>query len=137
MDNEDVKILEEFIEEYNASYPKEEEWVVIYPNQIQAIENLIARYKELKEENKRLKIELEIKKYCKVNELTEDLIYYKNLAKEYQGSSIPKSKVQEKIQKYNEIIYYAQTEEGMAELKDFEYEEAKYGIQILAELIED
>lgn len=52
-------------------------------------------------------------------------------------SYIPKSLVREKIEEYNEIIYYVQTEEGMAELKDFEYEEAKYGIQILAELLKD
>ena len=47
---EDIKILEEFIEDYNACYPEEKEWVVIYPNQVQAIENLINRNKELEEE---------------------------------------------------------------------------------------
>ena len=47
--DKDIEILEEFIEQYNASYPKEKEWVAIYPHQIQAIENLIKRNKELEE----------------------------------------------------------------------------------------
>ena len=46
-----IEILEEFIEQYKASYPEEKEWVAIYPNQIEAIENLIQENKELKEEN--------------------------------------------------------------------------------------
>jgi len=45
-----VQILEEFLEQYNASYPEEKEWVAIYPNQIQAIENLIQENKELKKQ---------------------------------------------------------------------------------------
>lgn len=49
MDNEDIKILEEFIEAYSIA----EE--VLDGDIIQSIQNLIARYKELKEENKRLK----------------------------------------------------------------------------------
>ena len=43
----DIEILKKFIEEYNASYPEKNEWVAIYPNQIQAIENLLKRNKEL------------------------------------------------------------------------------------------
>ena len=50
---------------------------------------------------------------------------------------ISKSRVKEKIQKYNDILNYAETEEGMTELKDYEYEEAKYGKKVLQELLED
>ena len=51
---EDIKVLEEFIENYNASYPEEEEWVVIYPNQVQAIQGLLDLYNKEKEKNKEL-----------------------------------------------------------------------------------
>ena len=61
----------------------------------EAIENLIQENKELKEKIKGLECEIEIKKYCKVDEVINDLTYYKNLAKEYQGNCIPKSKVKE------------------------------------------
>ena len=62
---------------------------------IEAIETLLTAYEKEKEKNKNLEIELEIKKYCKVNELTSDLIYYKNLAREYQGNCISKDKLKE------------------------------------------
>lgn len=114
---EDIKMIEDVLKDKDTKF-----W--IGTQGIQAIENLIARYKELKEENKRLKIELEIKKYCKVNELTEDLIYYKNLAKEYQGSSIPKLKVQEKIEEL----------EAMSISKDINYDDIK---RLFQELLED
>ena len=73
----DIEILEEFIEQYNASYPEEKECVAIYPNQIEAIENLIQRNKDLeqiekehKEENGRLR--------DKIKELEEKQIHRYN-----------------------------------------------------------
>ena len=57
-------------------------------------------YQKEKERNKRLEIELEIKKYCKVDELANDLIYYKNLAKEYQGNCVSKDKIREILEYY-------------------------------------
>lgn len=65
--------------------------------QRQALQGLLDLYNKEKEKNKKLEIELEIKKYCKVDELTRDLIYYKNLAKEYQGNCISKDKIRERI----------------------------------------
>lgn len=76
---EDIKILEEFIEDYNACYPEEKEWVVIYPNQVQAIENLINRNKELEED------------YTSVY-----------LSGFYDGENKWKSKIKEKIEELKE-----------------------------------
>lgn len=59
------------------------------------IGKLLTAYEKEKEKSKNLEIELEIKKYCKVNELASDLIYYKNLAREYQGNCISKDKLKE------------------------------------------
>lgn len=72
---EDIKILEEFIEAYKIA----EE--VLDGDVIQAIENLIARYKETKQELESVKE-----------------IYYTQ--KEIETNYIPKSKVQEKIEEY-------------------------------------
>ena len=65
----DIEILEEFIEQYNASYPEEKEWVAIYPNQIEAIENLIQRNKDLEQIEKEYKGEKMKASYIK-EELT-------------------------------------------------------------------
>ena len=59
-----------------------------------------------KEKSKNLEIELEIKKYCKVNELASDLIYYKNLAREYQGNCISKYKIKAKIEEVEQWELY-------------------------------
>lgn len=68
------------------------------------IKRLEEELKKEKEKSKQLEIELEIKKYCKVNELANDLIYYKNLAKEYQGNCISKDKIRELLEKYDKDI---------------------------------
>ena len=86
---EDIKVLEEFIEEYNASYPNEEEWVVIYPNQVKAIENLIKRNKELEVINKmqeyRISVidERELIPKSKVREKIEELEDFDSIANDY------------------------------------------------------
>lgn len=80
-----------------------------YHNIHTAIETLLTAYEKEKEKSKNLEIELEIKKYCKVNELASDLIYYKNLAREYQGNCISKDKIKakiEEIKKSKENIYF-------------------------------
>lgn len=80
-----IEIIEEFIEQYNASYPDEKEWVAIYPEQIEAIENLIQYNKKLKERCKEL-----IKEKQELTTIIED-------------DCIPKSKVKEKINKIQEL----------------------------------
>lgn len=68
---------------------------------IKNILNLIKKQQKkiekLEDRNKTLEIEFEIKKYCKVNELASDLIFYKNLARNYQGNCISKDKIKEII----------------------------------------
>ena len=88
----------------------------------EAIENLIQENKQLKDTNKKL-YEL-----CQGNAMQEFI----NNECDY----IHKSKVKKKIEEYNDILDYAETEEGMAELKDYEYDEAKYGRKVLKELLE-
>ena len=107
---EDIKILGEFIEEYNVSYPDEKEWVVIYPNQIQAIENLIARNKELEKKNRFLeKHEYTSKCECCKEEFYHkrpnvlwckkcrtkmyNINYYANLSQEKRKRKAEKSKI--------------------------------------------
>ena len=79
------------------------------------IENLIKENKELKERIKGLECEIEIKKYCKVDEVINDLTYYKNLAKEYQGNCIPKSKLKGLLEHYKDTGY-DELEEVLQEL---------------------
>ena len=59
------------------------------------IEKQQKEIEKLEDRNQTLEIEFEIKKYCKVNELASDLIFYKNLAGNYQGNCISKDKVKE------------------------------------------
>ena len=105
-----IEILEEFIEQYNASYPEEKEWVAIYPEQIQAIENLI-------QENKELRIQISARETV-VDKLTKenkklkeqmgkdlDVVYIKGV---YDERDKWKNKIKEKI------------EELEKDLKDFE-----------------
>lgn len=117
MDNEDIKILEEMRDNIYGAMQFEDDYQVseLEEKQFNAL-NLaiksIARYKELEEENKEIKekikgleCEIEIKKYCKVDEVINDLTYYKNLAKEYQGNCIPKSKVKGILNKLSNHNY--------------------------------
>lgn len=60
---------------------------------------------ELREKAKKLEFELEIKKYCKVNELIQDLVYYKNLARAYQGNSVSKDKLKKVADDYESKGY--------------------------------
>ena len=97
MSEEEIKdIIEEILQDPFIVFSQD---VSFESTQIKAtaIKGLLDLYNKQKEENKRLKIELEIKKYCKVDELARDLIYYKDLASKYQGSCISKDKIREKI----------------------------------------
>lgn len=84
------------------------------------------KIEKLEDRNKTLEIEFEIKKYCKVNELASDLMFYKNLARNYQGNCISKDKIKEKIE---EITSYAYTSVAERDCQD-------YAIQVLKELLQ-
>ena len=92
-----IEILEEFIEQYNASYPEEKECVAIYPEQIEALENLIYENKELKEHCKEL-----IKEKQELTTIIED-------------DCIPKSKIRELLEHYKNTGY-DELEEVLEEL---------------------
>lgn len=100
----------------------------ISANYIWDMRTLLDLYNKEKEKNKKLEIELEIKKYCKVDELATDLIYYKNLAKEYQGNCISKDKIKDKIEIYRMAI--SDSKNG-----DFIHD-VRQKIQVLKELLE-
>lgn len=107
-----------------------------------AISNLISENKELKEENEELKIIKSGIQALETNFAADDTYYvigkrgfFKGDYRKLLDNYILKSKVEEKINKYNDILEYAETEEGMAEIKDFEYNEAKYGINVLQSLL--
>lgn len=99
---EDIKILEEFIEAYRIA----EE--VLDGDVIQAIENLIARYKELE------------RKYKDLN------WYFEN----QKDNFIPKLKVQEKIEEISGMNEIGDIEREI-------YNRNEYAIEILLELLDD
>ena len=76
---EDIKILENYIREWNDT------------DVAQALQNLIARYKELEDKNKTLETLLQ-------GNLYQMYLYYRELAGRYQANSISKDKVKEKIE---------------------------------------
>lgn len=88
---EDIKILKELIEIGLEDFTD----ITITNRQAQAIQNLIARYKELEEKNKTLETLLQ-------GNLYQMYLYYKELAGRYQANSISKDKVQEKIEELQE-----------------------------------
>lgn len=71
------EIIKKFIEEYNASYPDEKEWVAIYPEQIQAIQGLLNLYNKEKEKNK------ELRNYISKDKIREKI---KELEKEQENN---------------------------------------------------
>lgn len=94
-----IEILEEFIKHYKEvqeKYKDDEIQAEIerscYFEEVpaEAIENLIKEYKELEEKNKILESLLQ-------GNLFEMYKYYKELCSSYQGNSISKDKVKEKI----------------------------------------
>lgn len=95
---EDIKLLEEKINEYHINI-FDNRFLIIYEKEIQAIENLINRNKELEEENTTLKKGVKRLK-DKSKELSEELIDVK--VDKVTKNFIPKSKVKEKIEELND-----------------------------------
>lgn len=103
---EDIKVLEDFCEVFRMTqksidkYEREDYGEIIGQNEIQAIENLIARNKELEEMLKhRIKY---------TNELEQDL--YENAS----NYVIPKSKVRVLIEKYRAFGWHNKDDEYWA-----------------------
>lgn len=118
MNNEDIKILEEFIEYVK----KKDEIKFISPTEIHSIEHLIARNKELEEENKLYK--------NKQTKIIADS-FHEKMAKKFDEDFIPKSKVREILEKIENRNYndYTQKQDG---------NEVKYEIlRDIQELLED
>lgn len=115
---EDIKILEEF---YTKGYPM---MYIKYGGGIKAnskiqrtLENLIKGYKELEEENERL---YEREKYLEQRR-TDIINKFQN---ETTDTTIPKSKIQEKIEEVNKSLGYSPVNKILIE-------------QVLQELLED
>lgn len=105
---EDIKILENYIREWNDTDVE------------QALQNLIARYKELEDKNKTLETLLQ-------GNLYQMYLYYKELAGRYQANSISKDKVKEKIEELKDDIKYS--------ANPLAIDNSKYAIEILQELL--
>lgn len=120
---EDIKILKELIEIGLEDFTD----ITITNRQAQAIENLIARYKELEENRK-----LTARKYmlnAETGELKEIPI---------DNNYILKSKVQEKIEELEELVkdfeeYWSKDPRKFKKEKCIDY----YKLEALQELIED
>ena len=123
---EDIKVLEEFIKyakntlnDFDYERPIE---VTIWKTEIQAIENLINRNKELEEEN--IKLDTEI----------AEVVYWESSSVEQiKQDYIPKSKVREKIKKIQELIDYNNERKQLSDMVE-QLEEQK---DLLQELLED
>ena len=109
---EDIKILENYIREWNDTDVE------------QALQNLIARYKELEDKNKTLETLLQ-------GNLYQMYLYYKELAGRYQANSISKDKVKEKIEELNKAYEDSKDENG-----ESQYYYPDYTIRVLEELLE-
>ena len=95
-----IEILEDMIKDYENKIEHEYGFSDYYIQKIkkekQAIENLIQENKELKEKNKILESLLQ-------GNLFEMYKYYKELCNSYQGNSVSKDKIKEKIDKLEDI----------------------------------
>ena len=105
---EDIKILEEFLDlartrDYkgNLTGSFDEFELEVEEKEYKAIENLIIRYKELEEENKKLIETYKSEKTMKNNYVQ----YYQDLL--LKENCIPKSKVKEKIEELKNGTYDA------------------------------
>jgi len=119
---EDIKILEEIVENYKDYFCENYEIIAdmqLRLRDVEAIQNIIARYKEL-EENLNYRI-----RYCY---RLEKELYGENaveLTKLEDKYYIPKSKVKEKIKEWDESIKWANADDRY------------YAIKILKELLEE
>ena len=114
---EDIEILENYIREWNDTDVE------------QALQNLIARYKELEDKNKTLETLLQ-------GNLYQMYLYYKELAGRYQANSISKDKVKEKIEELEELVkdfeeYWSKDPRKFKKEKCIDY----YKLEALQELL--
>lgn len=139
---EDIKVLEEFIEKNIKSSLRTE----LNANELQAIENLIKRNKELEEKNIKLqkrnnrqfklfgKRDKEIENLKNANKTLYELCQGKAMQEFINNECdyIPKSKVREKIE---------ELEKDYEEYKDSQeweiFDETKYAYELLQELLEE
>ena len=113
---EDIKILEEQLK-YQDDYIKDKKWhkehkiseEAVEQSKIifKAIENLIARNKELEEEIEKDKMKIDFLVGKKLIEVEE---HAKQVKIELDKIYIPKSKIKEKIEEYNKQRQKAETE---------------------------
>lgn len=114
---EDIKILENYIREWNDTDVE------------QALQNLIARYKELEDKNKTLETLLQ-------GNLYQMYLYYKELAGRYQANSISKDKVKEKKEELEkELKEYEESDMEQDEDYFFDVNALNGEIQVLQELL--
>ena len=116
---EDIKILENYIREWNDT------------DVAQALQNLIARYKELEDKNKTLETLLQ-------GNLYQMYLYYRELAGRYQANSISKDKVKEKIEELEEYVkdfeeYWSKDTRKFKKEKCVDY----YKLEALQELLRE
>ena len=111
---EDIKILEEIIESYKESYVEEHEEmnvdVTMNFREFKALQNLIARYKELEEELIKDKNKID---FLVGNKLAEVHNHAKEVEINMNAIYIPKSKVKEKIEKLKILAEKSNSEEEL------------------------
>ena len=146
---EDIKILEDFIKYYEAEAISRKFRgtlsISVDEQDIQALENLLTRYKQLEEEKKKLKTikgfeeeNIEVSKFGEW--VGKDYIDYKFEYENYQrilADSIPKSKIKEKIKelKYQTLYINGITDKNETEIASLGSLFGK--IQVLQDLLEE
>lgn len=141
MNNEDIKVLEEYLDKQDRKFVSEYRLALL-----QAIENLIKGYKELEEKNIKLqkrnnrqfklfgKRDKEIENLKNANKTLYELCQGKAMQEFINNECdyIPKSKVREKIE---------ELEKDYQEYKDSQeweiFDETKYAYELLQELLEE
>ena len=142
--NEDIKILEEWIEISIGNAP---EWVksdeilkLIYYKQIKALENLIKGYRELEYKyNKALTdLSIETKRTNEENYRCSLFAVENNDLKEKLADSIPKSQIKSKIEELDkQRIKMEKDDIGVGFTLGNNWSDLKAKIQVLQELMED
>ena len=143
---EDVDILEDFLEYNNfleradISGDIRELSVYMTKNEFKAIENLIARYKELEEENKKYPIKMNNEQYNKTidnaqKELKEELerqINAREISEKYiEDNFMTRSEVKEGLDNMQKLVdkYYipkSKVKEKIEELRNEEYDDITF-----------
>ncbi len=151
---EDIINAQHFINSIKTDkeYKEENGWHGYYNKEIvelaRMLEHILSDYKRVLKENEELKnMQCEfLGTGCKreMKELQKNYICYKNLANEYQGSCIPKSVIQDKIEK--EIKYHGKNIldienitmlKGKTAKEEAEIEFNKYAIVVLKKMLQE